>query len=115
MAFADAEDAGAAFSQAHGVVATAEPERSAEKRPGRGVCEIDGMLTTAFQGYFATTDELVAALRARGVAKTDSDGRPRLVETPVVGGVPELTPVQPVAQPGVPPATPAADDDGWTD
>ncbi len=128
MAFADAEDAGVAFAQAHGVAATADPERGAEKRPGRGVCEIDGMLTTAFQGSYATHDELVAALRARGVTKSDSDGRPRLVETPVVGGVPELTPVQPVA--GVVElaemefsfeedepenALPPADDDDWAD
>jgi len=108
MAFADAEDAGSAYSQAHGVVATADPGKGAEKHPGRGVCEIDGMRTTAFQGYYASHDELVAALRARGVVKTDSDGRPRLVETPVIGGAP---PVQPVDRP----AAPAADDDGWED
>lgn len=109
MAFADSSDAMAAYAQAHGVIATADPGKGAEKRPGRGVCEIDGMLTTAFQGYYATHDELTAALRARGVAKTDSDGRPRLVETPVVGGAP---PVQPVARP----AAPSTDaDDGWDD
>ncbi len=108
MAFADAEDAGQAFVQAHGVIASADPERGAEKRPGRGVCEIDGMRTTAYQGYYATHDELVAALRARGVVKTDSDGRARLVETPVISGAP---PVQPVDRP----AAPAGDDDGWED
>jgi len=108
MAFADSSDAGAAYRQAHGVIATADAGKGAEKHPGRGVCEIDGMITTAFQGAFAPTDELVAALRARGIAKTDSDGRPRLVETPVVGGAP---PVQPVDQS----AGPAADDDGWED
>jgi len=111
MAFADAEDAGQAYAQAHGVIATADAGKGAEKRPGRGVCEIDGMLTTAFQGAFAGHDDLVAALRARGVVKTDSDGRPRLVETPVVG---EAPPVQPVDRPGVPPAADAGDD-GWAD
>lgn len=107
MAFADAEDAGQAYAQAHGVAATADAGKGAEKHPGRGVCEIDGMLTTAFQGSFATHDELVAALRARGIAKTDSDGRPRLVETPVVAGAP---PVQPVDRPAAP-----SGDDGWED
>jgi len=129
MAFADSSDAMAAYAQAHGVAASADPGKGAEKRPGRGVCEIDGMITTAFQGSFATTDELVAALRARGVIKADSDGRPRLVETPVVGGVPELTPVAPAAavvelgemafelEDEEPPADdmPAGDDDGWAD
>ncbi len=108
MAFADAEDAGQAYAQAHGVIATADPGKGVEKHPGRGVCEIDGMITTAFQGSFAGHDELVAALRARGIAKTDSDGRPRLVETPVIGGAP---PVQPAARP----AAPSGDDDGWED
>jgi len=128
MAFADSSDAGQAYAQAHGVIATGDPGKGAEKHPGRGVCEIDGMITTAYQGYYATHDELVAALRARGVIKTDSDGRPRLVETPVVGGVPELMPLAPAAavvdvgemaftfddgdEPGV---TPAGDDDGWAD
>jgi len=108
MAFADAEDAGQAYAQAHGVIATADTGKGAEKHPGRGVCEIDGMITTAFQGAFASHDELVAALRARGIAKTDSDGRPRLVETPVIGGP---APVSPVNRP----AAPGADDDGWED
>ncbi len=108
MAFADAEDAGQAYAQAHGVIATADPGKGVEKRPGRGVCEVDGMLTTAFQGSFATHDELVAALRARGIAKTDSDGRARLVETPVISGA---LPVQPVDRP----AAPSGDDDGWDD
>lgn len=108
MAFADSSDAGQAYAQAHGVVATADPGKGMEKHPGRGVCEIDGMITTAFQGYYATHDELVAALRARGVVKTDSDGRPRLVETPVISGAP---PVQPVDRP----AAPTGDDDGWAD
>ncbi len=36
MAFADAEDAGQAYAQAHGVIATADPGKGAEKRPGRG-------------------------------------------------------------------------------
>jgi len=111
MAFADSSDAMAAYAQAHGVIATADPGKGTEKHPGRGVCEIDGMRTTAFQGYYATHDELVAALRSRGITKTDSDGRPRLVETPVVGGPP---PVQPVDRPGVPPAA-GAGDDGWAD
>jgi len=104
MAFADSSDAMAAYAQAHGVIATADAGKGVEKHPGRGVCEIDGMITTAFQGYYATHDELVAALRARGVVKTDSDGRPRLVETPVISGAP---PVQPVDRP--------AADDGWED
>jgi len=110
MAFADSSDAGDAYRQAHGVIASADSERGVEKHPGRGVCEIDGMITTAFQGAFATHDELVAALRARGVVKSDSDGRPRLVETPVIGGAP---PVQPVARPAVP--ADDDDDDGWED
>jgi len=131
MAFADSSDAMAAYAQAHGVAASADPGKGAEKRPGRGVCEIDGMITTAFQGSFATHEELVAALRARGIAKADSDGRPRLVETPVVGGVPELMPLAPAAavvdvgemeftfedEGETTPAddAPSGDDDGWAD
>lgn len=81
MAFADPADALAAYEEAHGVTATTDGDAAPEKRPGRGIVEIDGMATTAFQGWYAETEELVKRLISRGVPVHDGDGRPHLVES----------------------------------
>lgn len=78
MAVMDPVDAMISFEQAHGVAASANDSsaKAREKRPGRGIVEMDGAATTAFQGVYADHETLATQLRARGVARRDDDGRP---------------------------------------
>lgn len=71
MALAEPADAVSAYTQAHGVAASSAEPDSKERRPGRGIAEMDGMPTTAFQGWYASHDELVKELLARGIKRSD--------------------------------------------
>jgi hypothetical protein len=76
MAFADPTDAAEAYQQAHGVAAAGDPGAGKEKKPGRGLAEIDGQDTVAFQGSYAGHEELAEKLAERGVTNSLNDGRP---------------------------------------
>lgn len=86
MAVVDPPDALEAYEQAHGVVAATNDSgaKGKEKRPGRGIAEMDGAATTAFQGVFADHETLATQLRARGITRREGDGRPEQVVAPVV-------------------------------
>jgi len=132
MAVEDPGDMAEAYTMAHGQQASTGSDAGLGiGRAGRGVAEIDGRGHIPLQAWYASQNDLAAALRERGVVP-QRGGRPAgAAEADGGEGVPELTRVVPAAtvvdvgemdftfeedEPGVTPAAPPADDDdGWTD
>jgi len=130
MAVEDPGDMAEAYTMAHGQQASTGSDAGLGiGRAGRGVAEIDGRGHIPLQAWYASQNDLAAALRERGVVP-QRGGRPAGAADADRDEVPELTPVaQPPAvveigemsfeledeEPQGAPAPPADDDDGWTD
>ena len=71
MAVMDPSDALSAYEEAHGVAAQKDErkDKEREKRPGRGIVEMDGQETTSFHGFYATHEELAERLALAGVER----------------------------------------------
>jgi len=108
MAVEDPGDMSAAYAMAHGEQAATSDVGLGIGRAGRGVAEIDGRGHIPLQAWYASQNDLAAALRERGVIPRRRDGPPAGAadaEGAVDAG--ELTPVA-----AVPVAVPAPTGDG---
>lgn len=120
MAVEDPGDMAEAYMMAHGQEAASGSDAGLGiGRAGRGVAEIDGRGHVPLQAWYASQNDLAAALREREVTP-QRGGRPAGAADADGGeGVPALTPVAQapaaVDDGDEPQGAPAPADDGWAD